>query len=73
MNWAQLSNSLMPLILPLAILAANWMIQGLIMTRPKEVKEIGRAVLRGSFWFWGATIFVVILVEVFAQLAIYLK
>jgi len=73
MNWIQVSNSLMSLVLPLALLAANWMVQGLIMTRPKEVKEIGRAILRGSFYFWGATVFIVILVEVFFQLSIWCK
>ena len=73
MNWSKLSDSLMPLLLPLAILAANWMIQGLILTRPQEVKEIGKTILRGSLWFWGATILVLILVEVSSQLAIYLK
>jgi hypothetical protein len=73
MNWAQLRDSLMPLLLPLAILAASWMVQGIVLTRPKEQKEIGKTLLRGSKWFWGATIVVLILIEVSSQLAIYIK
>ena len=73
MNWAQVRDSLMPLLLPLAILAATWMVQGLVLTRPKEQEKIGKALLRGSFWFWGATIVVLILIEVSSQLAIYLN
>jgi hypothetical protein len=73
MNWSQLRDSLMPLLLPLAILAASWTVQGIILTSPKKKKEIGKALIRGSKWFWGATIIVLILIEVFSQLAIYLK
>ena len=73
MNWAQLRDSLMPLLLPLAILAASWMVQGIILTRPKEQKEIGKTLLWGSKWFWGAFVFVLILTEVSTQLAIYFK
>lgn len=73
MNWAQLSNSLMPLLLVLVVLAASWTVQGIILVSPKKKKEIGKALIRGSKWLWGATIFVLIVVEVSSQLAICLK
>lgn len=73
MNWSKFSDSLMPLLLPLVILAVSWMVQGLILTRPKEIKEIGKALILGSKCFLGATIFVFILIEVSSQLSIYLK
>ena len=73
MNWTQFADSLMPLLIPLAVLAASWSVQGLILTRPKEKEEIGKTLLWGSKWFWGATVFVLILIEVATQFAIYLK
>ncbi len=71
MNWSNFLDSLMPLIIPLAILAASWTLQGWILVKPRKKKEIGEAILKASKWFWGLVLFLIVLATVLSQLTMY--
>lgn len=71
MNWSHFIDSITPLVLPLTIVAASWTLQGWILVKPRQKKEIGEAILKASKWFWVLVVVLIVIITVLGQLVVY--
>jgi len=76
MDWTEFSSGLMdklfPLVIPLLITGIAWIVQGRVLVKPKEKKEIGKELIRGGKYLLIIAAVVFTLIAIANQLAIWL-
>lgn len=71
MDWVRFTDYLTPLVLSLTMIAASWTLQGWILVKPRQKKDIGESILRASKFFWIGVVLLVVIITIINQLVFY--